>query len=40
MTALRRSVLDRLVQSGEPEPRNWYESVRALKSSCQTSNGY
>ena len=28
---LRRSVLDRLVQSGEPEPRNWYESVRALK---------
>jgi len=30
---LRRSVLDRLVQSGEPEPRNWYESVRALKAS-------
>lgn len=28
---LRRSVLDRLVQSGEPEPRNWHESVRALK---------
>ena len=28
---VRRSVLDRLVQSGEPEPRNWYESVRALK---------
>jgi type VI secretion system protein ImpF len=30
---LRRSVLDRLVQSGEPEPRNWYDSVRALKRS-------
>jgi type VI secretion system protein ImpF len=30
---LRRSVLDRLVQSGEQEPRNWHESVRALKAS-------
>ena len=30
---LRRSVLDRLLQSGEPEPRNWHESVRALKAS-------
>jgi type VI secretion system protein ImpF len=30
---LRRSVLDRLVQSGEPEPRNWYDSIRALKHS-------
>jgi len=28
---LRRSVLDRLAHSGEPEPRNWHESVRALK---------
>ncbi|NJD11748.1 MAG: type VI secretion system baseplate subunit TssE [Gemmatimonadetes bacterium] len=30
---LRRSVLDRLAYSAEPEPRNWYESVRALKAS-------
>lgn len=30
---LRRSVLDRLAHSAEPEPRNWYESVRALKAS-------
>jgi type VI secretion system protein ImpF len=29
---LRRSVLDRLFQTGEPEPRNSAESVRALKS--------
>ena len=30
--ALRRSVLDRLIQTGEPEPRTEAESVRALKS--------
>jgi type VI secretion system protein ImpF len=29
---LRRSVLDRLIQTGEPEPRNEAESMRALKS--------
>jgi type VI secretion system protein ImpF len=29
---VRRSVLDRLIQSGEPEPRSAAESVRALKS--------
>lgn len=28
---VRRSVLDRLLQTGEPEPRNWQESVRALR---------
>jgi type VI secretion system protein ImpF len=28
---LRRSVLDRIADSGGPEPRNWHESVRALK---------
>jgi type VI secretion system protein ImpF len=28
---LRRPVLDRLLQTGEPEPRTWSESVRALK---------
>ncbi len=28
---VRRSVLDRLIQSGEPEPRTAAESVRALK---------
>lgn len=32
---VRRSVLDRLVQSGEPEPRTWHDSVRALKASVQ-----
>lgn len=30
---LRRPVLDRLLQTGEPEPRTWPDSVRALKSS-------
>lgn len=30
---LRRPMLDRLLQTGEPEPRTWSESVRALKSS-------
>jgi type VI secretion system protein ImpF len=30
---LRRSVLDRLAYAAEPEPRNWYESIRALKAS-------
>lgn len=29
----RRPVLDRLLQTGEPEPRTWSESVRALKAS-------
>lgn len=29
----RRSVLDRLIQTGEPEPRTAAESVRALKAS-------
>jgi type VI secretion system protein ImpF len=28
---VRRSVLDRLIQTGEPEPRSAAESVRALK---------
>jgi type VI secretion system protein ImpF len=28
---VRRSVLDRLVQTGEPEPRTWQDSVRACK---------
>jgi type VI secretion system protein ImpF len=28
---IRRPVLDRLLQTGEPEPRTWSESVRALK---------
>jgi len=28
---VRRSVLDRLLQSGEPEPRTWQDSVRACK---------
>jgi type VI secretion system protein ImpF len=30
---IRRSLLDRLIQSGEQEPRNEAESVRAMKSS-------
>lgn len=30
---LRRPMLDRLLQTGEPEPRTWSESVRALKAS-------
>jgi type VI secretion system protein ImpF len=30
---VRRPVLDRLLQTGEPEPRTWAESVRALKAS-------
>ena len=30
---LRRPILDRLLQTGEPEPRTWSESVRALKAS-------
>lgn len=30
---LRRPILDRLLQTGEPEPRTWSESVRALKTS-------
>lgn len=28
-----RPVLDRLLQTGEPEPRTWADSVRALKTS-------
>jgi type VI secretion system protein ImpF len=28
---IRRSVIDRLTQTGEPEPRTWSESVRLLK---------
>jgi type VI secretion system protein ImpF len=28
---IRRSVLDRLLQTGEPEPRTWSESVRVLR---------
>ena len=30
---LRRPMLDRLLQTGEPEPRTWSESVRVLKAS-------
>jgi type VI secretion system protein ImpF len=28
---VRRSVLDRLLQTGEPEPRTWHDSVRQTK---------
>jgi type VI secretion system protein ImpF len=28
---IRRSVIDRLTQTGEPEPRTWSESARLLK---------
>jgi type VI secretion system protein ImpF len=30
---IRRPVIDRLLQTGEPEPRTWSESVRALRTS-------
>lgn len=30
---IRRSVLDRLLQTGEPEPRTWSDSVRVLRQS-------
>jgi type VI secretion system protein ImpF len=30
---VRRSVLDRLLQTGDPEPRTWQDSLRAAKAS-------
>lgn len=37
---VRRPVLDRLLQTGEAEPRTWSESVRALKASLLRDVGW